>query len=117
MARITVEDCLKNVEDRFTLINLVAKRVKQMKSGSPPLVYTPENKDIVTALREVAAGYVLPKWLTEDEVEGTINEKHLTGDKDIIEDDFRVASINYQDLDNQTYLDDSVNDEEDIDEC
>jgi DNA-directed RNA polymerase subunit omega len=57
MARITVEDCLARVESRFSLVNLAAKRVKQLLKGAPPLVID-DNKAIVTALREIAAGKV-----------------------------------------------------------
>jgi DNA-directed RNA polymerase omega subunit len=57
MARITVEDCLARVESRFSLVNLASKRVKQLLRGAPPLVIT-DNKPIVNALREIAAGKV-----------------------------------------------------------
>ena len=57
MARITVEDCLARVESRFSLVNLTSKRVKQLLKGAPPLVID-DNKAIVTALREIAAGKV-----------------------------------------------------------
>ncbi len=60
MARVTVEDCLDNVENRFALVHLTASRVRQMINGSYPLVDC-DNKDIVTALREIAAGKVLPR--------------------------------------------------------
>jgi DNA-directed RNA polymerase subunit omega len=59
MARITVEDCLQKVNNRFALIHLAAKRVRQLRKGSEPLV-TAKNKDVVVALREIAAGRVLP---------------------------------------------------------
>ena len=58
MARITVEDCLKNVPNRFLLVNMVAKRVRQIREGSEYLVSSPKNEDIVISLREVAAGKV-----------------------------------------------------------
>lgn len=58
MARITVEDCLERIPNRFELIHIAAKRVKQLAKGSKPLVKTPHNKAAVLALREVAAGYV-----------------------------------------------------------
>ena len=58
MARITVEDCLKKVSNRFLLVNMVAKRVRQIREGSDYLVSSPKNEDIVVALREVAAGKV-----------------------------------------------------------
>ena len=58
MARITVEDCLKRVPNRFVLVNMVAKRVRQIREGSDYLVSSPKNEDVVVALREVAAGRV-----------------------------------------------------------
>jgi DNA-directed RNA polymerase subunit omega len=57
MARITVEDCLEKVDNRFGLIHLAAKRVRQLKKGAEPVVVC-KNKDIVVALREIAAGQV-----------------------------------------------------------
>lgn len=57
MARITVEDCLKKVDNRFGLIHLAAKRVRQLRKGEEPLVLC-KNKDIVTSLREIAEGEV-----------------------------------------------------------
>lgn len=58
MARITVEDCLEKIPNRFELIHVAAKRVKQMAKGSKPLISTPHNKPAVIALREIAAGIV-----------------------------------------------------------
>jgi len=58
VARITVEDCLKRVPNRFVLVNMVAKRVRQIREGSDYLVSSPKNEDVVVALREVAAGRV-----------------------------------------------------------
>jgi len=57
MARITVEDCLKKVESRFSLVILAARRAKMIIKGAPPLVEA-DNRPIVNALREVAAGKV-----------------------------------------------------------
>ena len=57
MARITVEDCLEKVENRFSLIHLAAIRVMQLRRGTPRLIES-KNKDVVVALREVAAGIV-----------------------------------------------------------
>jgi DNA-directed RNA polymerase subunit omega len=59
VARITIEDCLKKVDNRFLLVNLVAKRVRQIREGSDYLVSSPKNEDIVVSLREVAAGKVV----------------------------------------------------------
>jgi len=58
MARVTVEDCLDKVPNRFALVLLVAKRAKQLLKGSDLTVATKGNKYIVGALREVAAGNV-----------------------------------------------------------
>lgn len=59
MARITIEDCLEKVENRYELVHLASKRVKQIKEGSDVLIRSKsKNKDIVTALREIAAGKV-----------------------------------------------------------
>jgi len=54
MARITVEDCLEQVPNRFELVLLAARRAKQLLKGGRPLVES-DNKEIVAALREVAA--------------------------------------------------------------
>ena len=61
MARVTIEDCLKNVDNRFTLVHLAAKRVRQVREGSDLLVKTSNNEDVVTVLREIAAGRVIAK--------------------------------------------------------
>ena len=58
MARVTVEDCLDNVDNRFALVLLVAKRAKQLLKGSQSTVSHKNNKYIVNALREVAQGSV-----------------------------------------------------------
>lgn len=57
MARITVEDCLERVANRFELVILGAKRAKQLFKGAKPLVES-DNREIVVALREIAAGKV-----------------------------------------------------------
>ena len=58
MARVTVEDCLDKVNNRFALVLLVSKRAKQLLKGSTATVSQKNNKYIVNALREVAAGHV-----------------------------------------------------------
>jgi len=57
MARITVEDCLERVPNRFELVLLAARRAKQLLKGARPLVES-DNKEIVSALREIAADKV-----------------------------------------------------------
>jgi DNA-directed RNA polymerase subunit omega len=61
VARITVEDCLKKIDNRFLLVNMVAKRVRQIREGSDYLVSSPKNEDVVVALREIAAGRISSK--------------------------------------------------------
>ncbi|MBU1003322.1 MAG: DNA-directed RNA polymerase subunit omega [Proteobacteria bacterium] len=59
MARITVEDCLSQVNNRFLIVQMGIKRVKQYREGYPALVAC-KNKEAVTALREIAQHKVLP---------------------------------------------------------
>lgn len=65
MARITVEDCLQQVNNRFALVHLAAKRVKQLLKGDHPLVKA-DNREVVLALREIAAGKVKPEKDIDD---------------------------------------------------
>lgn len=57
MARVTIEDCLKNVDNMYELVHLATKRARQLFKGSDPLVKS-KNRIVVTALREIAAGKV-----------------------------------------------------------
>lgn len=59
MARITVEDCQEKVDNRFLLVQMAIKRVRQYREGYEPLIAS-RNKEVVTALREIAAGKILP---------------------------------------------------------
>ena len=59
MARVTVEDCLEQVENRFALVLLAAQRTRQLMKGDDALVdNSTDNKEAVTALREIAAGKI-----------------------------------------------------------
>lgn len=59
MARVTVEDCLEQVENRFVLVLLAAQRTRQLMKGKDPLLDSgDDNKEAVTALREIAAGVI-----------------------------------------------------------
>ena len=57
MARITVEDCLSKIPNRFELVVLASKRARQLFKGAKPLVDS-DNREVVVALREIAAGEV-----------------------------------------------------------
>jgi DNA-directed RNA polymerase subunit omega len=65
MARITVEDCLDHVGNRFELVLLGARRAKQLLKGARPLVES-DNKEVVTALREIASGEILLEYPEPD---------------------------------------------------
>jgi DNA-directed RNA polymerase subunit omega len=58
MARITVEDCLKNVNNRFELVLIASRRARQIAQGSSPLVPPEKDKPTVIALREIAANLI-----------------------------------------------------------
>lgn len=57
MSRITVEDCLRNVNNRFELVMLASKRARQLFKGAKPLIDS-DNREVVVALREIADGKV-----------------------------------------------------------
>ena len=64
MARITVEDCQERVNNRFLLVQMAIKRVHQFREGYPALVES-RNKEVVTALREIASAKVMPEDLSD----------------------------------------------------
>ena len=67
MARITIEDCTARVPNRFHLVQMAAIRAKQLKKGARALVQSDENKEVVTALREIAAGLVRPDYAADED--------------------------------------------------
>jgi DNA-directed RNA polymerase subunit omega len=69
MARVTVEDCLEQVTNRFALTILAAERARQISKGAPPLLRC-DNKSAVTALREIADS----KVKFSEDVTGTVKE-------------------------------------------
>ena len=69
MARITIEDCTDKVPNRFHLVQMAAIRTKQLKKGARALVQAEENKELVVALREIAAGYIKPDFPEKEESE------------------------------------------------
>ncbi len=66
MARVTVEDCLDHVDNRFQLVLVAAKRTRQINAGSDPHVPRANDKSTVLALREIAEGYVTNAILDEE---------------------------------------------------
>ena len=67
MARITVEDCLNNVDNRFDLVLLAARRARQLANGVDPLVPWENDKPTVVALREIAEGLISEQTVAEPE--------------------------------------------------
>jgi DNA-directed RNA polymerase subunit omega len=99
MARITVEDCLKNVNNRFSLIHMASKRVRQLRKGAEPTVPS-KNRDIVIALREIAAGTIVKSDeadldnLLENQEDIAPEEAKIEGDEQTTEDDKKEGAGN-----------------------
>ena len=68
MARITVEDCVKNIDNLFEMVLVAAKRARRIAHGADPMVEAENDKPTVLALREIAAGHVTPSILEEIDV-------------------------------------------------
>ena len=77
MARITVEDCLENVDNRFQLVLVASKRARQIMNGAEPYVERENDKPTVIALREIAEGHV-NKDILNEEIQQTITEEDET---------------------------------------
>ena len=58
MARVSIEDCLEHLENRFALVSIASHRTRQLMAGKTPLVRT-RNKEAVTSLREIAEGLIV----------------------------------------------------------
>lgn len=86
MARVTVEDCLKKVENRFALVHLAAERARQLKKGALPLSDR-KNKEVVLSLREIASGQITEDNLKQYEPVFMEHDDPI----EIIDDDTSVA--------------------------
>ena len=82
MARITVEDCLEHIENRFDLVLLAARRARQIAQGADPLVPPENDKPTVLALREIAENLVSSESM--DEVEAQAEIEKIATDDDLI---------------------------------
>ena len=71
MARITVEDCLANIDNIFEMVLVAAKRARRLAHGADPLVEFENDKPTVIALREIADGHITPSILEEVEQPAT----------------------------------------------
>ncbi|TPW09460.1 MAG: DNA-directed RNA polymerase subunit omega [Halothiobacillaceae bacterium] len=82
MARLTVEDCLKHVDNRFQLVLVASKRARQIANGKEPLVPMENDKPTVVALREIELGLIGRSILVEvsakeHAAESLVNEEEL----------------------------------------
>ena len=75
MARITVEDCLENIDNIFEMVLVAAKRARRVAHGADPLVELENDKPTVIALREIAEGHITPAIL--DEVDQPSTEEFM----------------------------------------
>jgi len=82
MARITVEDCLEHVENRFDLVLLAARRARQISQGADPLVPAENDKPTVLALREIAENLITESGM--DEMEAKAQIEKISTDDDLI---------------------------------
>ena len=82
MARITVEDCLEHVENRFDLVLLAARRARQIAQGAEPLVPVENDKPTVLALREIAENLITESGM--DEMEAKAKIEQISTDDDLI---------------------------------
>jgi DNA-directed RNA polymerase subunit omega len=78
LARVTVEDCLEKVPNRFALVILAAERARQIANGGRPLVKC-DNKPAVTALREIASGMVRFNESVDTTIRQYLSELRLRG--------------------------------------
>jgi DNA-directed RNA polymerase subunit omega len=81
MARVTVEDCLDNVENRFQLVLVAVRRARQLLAGAEACVEQENDKPTVLALREIAGGFVTSAILEESEQQV---EAGLDVDEDVL---------------------------------
>ena len=111
MARVTVEDCLEKVPGRFTLVHLAVRRVLQLRRGAPlTLDAAPKNREVVLALREIAAGAITSENIREsDERDAPFVEALLPGEEanlqevmEILEEDTRKSLDPASELEGET---------------
>jgi len=93
MARITVEDCLHNIDNIFEMVLVAAKRARRVAHGADPMVDLENDKPTVVALREIAEGLVTPSIL--EEIEEPPTEELLQ--TELIEDVLPVRGISIGD--------------------
>jgi DNA-directed RNA polymerase subunit omega len=92
MARITVEDCLEHVDNRFDLVLLAARRARQISQGADPLVPAENDKPTVIALREIAENLITINSM--DEMETRREIERITNDDQLVREIAQASLIN-----------------------
>lgn len=90
MARVTVEDCVTKISNRFDLVLVAAQRARQLSSGTPPLVERDNDKNPVIALREIAEDKVVPEDMRESLIYSM--QRHVEVDEPE-EDDLSLLAV------------------------
>lgn len=117
MARVTIEDCLQHVPNRFDLVILASKRARQLIAGAEPLVPVNNDKVTVLALREIASGLLDLKSLAKNdlvrhkkvEVEEAIIHASSNEARDLMAEEIHVPGVD------ESKSDSAFNDDEDLD--
>ena len=120
MARITVEDCLEQVENRFHLVRVASKRARQIMNGKEPTLEWDNDKSTVLALREIAAGNITEEMLEEkpviNEDEGIFDQSEIDEEIGTLlrENDSETESteeLNASDSSNEENTEEEISDE------
>jgi DNA-directed RNA polymerase subunit omega len=93
MARITVEDCLEHVDNRFDLVLLAARRARQIAQGADPLVPAENDKPTVIALREIAQNLISVAGM--DEMEAKHEIEKIASDDELVRE-IAQASLKFE---------------------
>lgn len=117
MARVTVEDCIEKVQNRFDLVLYAAQRARQLSAGAPLTIERDNDKNPVVALREIADGTVSLPELERNLIEGL--QKHVMGDEpeeeylELLSEEHAFAGEAQQQLEIEDLaLDDEIGDDE-----
>ncbi len=92
MARVTIEDCLENVENRFELVLLAARRARQISQGADPLVDIDNDKPTVIALREIADNLISSESMDAMDTKRELEE--IASDEDLAKEISQSTMMN-----------------------
>ena len=105
MARITVEDCLEKVTNRFLLVRVASKRARQIMNGKEPTLEWDNDKATVLALREIAAGNITEEMLDEkpiiNEEEGLFDQNEIDAEIGALLNTDSSEDVNNEELEAQ----------------